>query len=110
MTQPLTWALLALALAGAMVGGAQFLEHIVRLDPCPLCLMQRLWVMFAGVAIIAGVATQRAPAELPGGRDDLCSVVGAGFSLRQLWLQQLPADRMPGVRPGHGVHDRSHSR
>ena len=29
----------------------------------------------------------------------ICGVVGAGFSLRQLWLQQLPADRIPACGP-----------
>ncbi len=98
MTQPLSWALLALALAGAMVGGAQFLEHIMRLDPCPLCLMQRLWVMFAGVAIIAGIAHDTRLRSYPVVAL-ICGVVGAGFSLRQLWLQQLPADRIPACGP-----------
>ncbi|HEY6599997.1 MAG TPA: disulfide bond formation protein B [Pseudomonadales bacterium] len=98
MTQPLSWALLALALAGAMVGGAQFLEHIVRLDPCPLCLMQRLWVMLAGVVIIAGVGHNRRLRSYPVVAM-ICCVVGAGFSLRQLWLQQLPADRIPACGP-----------
>ncbi len=39
-----------------MVGGAQFMEHVVGLDPCPLCLMQRLWTMLAGGFAIAGIA------------------------------------------------------
>ena len=49
---PLRWGLIALALAGGMVGGAQFMEHILGLDPCPLCLMQRLWTMFGGAVVI----------------------------------------------------------
>ncbi len=54
MIQPLHAALLALAIAGAMVGGAQFMEHILKLDPCPLCLMQRLWAMLAGLVRARG--------------------------------------------------------
>jgi len=97
MTSPLHRGLLALALVGAMVGGAQFMEHVLGLDPCPLCLMQRLWTIFAGVAILLGLAHPR--------RNGypivalVCAAIGAGFSLRQLWLQHLPADEVPACTP-----------
>ena len=29
----------------------------------------------------------------------LCTVVGGGFSVRQLWLQSLPADQVPACGP-----------
>jgi protein dithiol:quinone oxidoreductase len=96
--QPLHWALLALALAGAMVGGAQFMEHILKLDPCPLCLMQRLWVMLVGLFVIAGVAHDPRVRVYPAFAL-LCGIVGAGFSIRQLWLQSLPADAVPACGP-----------
>ncbi len=98
MIHPGHWALLALALAGAMVGGAQFMEHILKLDPCPLCLMQRLWVMLAGLCVIAGVAHDPRVRVYPA-LALLCSIVGAGFSIRQLWLQNLPADAVPACGP-----------
>ena len=97
MTSPLHRGLLALALVGAMVGGAQFMEHVLGLDPCPLCLMQRLWTIFAGVAILLGLAHPR--------RNGypivalVCAAIGAVFSLRQLWLQHLPADEVPACTP-----------
>ena len=53
---PLQWGLAALALAGGMVGGAQFMEHVLGLDPCPLCLMQRLWTMLGGAVVLVGLA------------------------------------------------------
>lgn len=101
MIQPLQWSLLALALAGAMVGGAQFMEHILKLDPCPLCLMQRLWVMLAGLFVIAGVAHDPRVRAYPI-LALLCGIVGAGFSIRQLWLQNLPDDAVPACGPDMG--------
>jgi disulfide bond formation protein DsbB len=95
---PLQWGLIALALAGFMVGGAQFMEHILGLDPCPLCLMQRLWTMFGGAVVLAGLALNPRSLAYPIAAL-ACTIVGAGFSIRQLWLQSLPADQVPACGP-----------
>lgn len=95
---PLRCGLISLALAGAIIGGAQFMEHEMGLDPCPLCLMQRLWTMFAGGAVLAGLAHNPRMAAYPIVAI-VCTAVGAGFSLRQLWLQSLPADAVPACGP-----------
>ena len=94
----LHWGLAALALAGLMVGGAQFMEHILGLDPCPLCLMQRLWTMFGGAIVLAGLALNPRSLAYPVAAL-ACTVIGAGFSVRQLWLQSLPADQIPACGP-----------
>jgi disulfide bond formation protein DsbB len=98
MTETLKWGLVALLLAGGMIGGAQFLEHVIGLDPCPLCLMQRLWTMLAGAFAMAGLAHNPRLLAYPIAALG-CTVVGAGFSLRQLWLQSLPADAVPACGP-----------
>jgi len=98
MKSPLELALIALLLAGAMVGGAQFMEHVIGLDPCPLCLMQRLWTMLAGACVLAGLAHNPRLLAYPV-IATVCTVVGAAFSIRQLWLQSLPADAVPACGP-----------
>ncbi len=95
---PLHWALAALALTGLMVGGAQFMEHVLGLDPCPLCLMQRLWTMLGGAVVLAGLALNPRAIAYPIAALG-CTIVGAGFSARQLWLQSLPADQIPACGP-----------
>ncbi len=95
---PLHWGLAALVLAGGMVGGAQFMEHVLGLDPCPLCLMQRLWTMLGGAVVLAGLALNPRAIAYPVAAL-ACTVVGAGFSVRQLWLQSLPADQIPACGP-----------
>ena len=94
MTLPVRWLLLALSLTGAMIAGAQVLEHLLHLDPCPLCLMQRLWTMLAGLAVLAGLAHDPRLRRYPS-LALFCTVVGGGFSARQLWLQSLPTDEVP---------------
>jgi disulfide bond formation protein DsbB len=101
VSAPLRWALVCLLITGGLAGGAQFMEHILHLDPCPLCLMQRLWTLIAGLVVLAALChgTQRAPYPV---LVVLCAGVGGGFSLRQLWLQHLPADAVPACGPDMG--------
>jgi protein dithiol:quinone oxidoreductase len=101
MSGSLRWAVLALLLAGGLAAGAQFMEHVLKLDPCPLCLMQRVWVLLAGVVVLVALShsldNRTYPALLL-----LCSVIGGGFSIRQLWLQSLPPDAVPACGPDMG--------
>jgi disulfide bond formation protein DsbB len=98
MNSTLRWALFALTLAGAMVGGAQYMEHELGLEPCPLCLMQRVWTILAGAFIVAGLAHDPRLPSYPLAAI-VCTIAGAGFSVRQLWLQSLPADAVPACGP-----------
>lgn len=77
------------------------MEHILHLDPCPLCLMQRLWTLFAGVVALIALChgTQRPAYPVLA---LLCAAAGGAFSLRQLWLQHLPADAVPACGPDMG--------
>ena len=40
-------AALIVAITGTLLAGGLVMEHIFELDPCPLCLMQRIWFAFA---------------------------------------------------------------
>jgi disulfide bond formation protein DsbB len=101
MSASLRWALAYLLLAGGLAGGAQFMEHILHLDPCPLCLMQRLWTLIAGLVALAALchSPQRIGYPLFA---LLCAGAGGAFSVRQLWLQHLPADAVPACGPDMG--------
>ncbi len=91
----------ALACA-AMIGIALYLQYQQDLEPCPLCIFQRVFVIASG--LIMGTAALHNPAEtgrriygllllIPG----LAGVIVAG---RHVWLQQLPADQVPECGPG----------
>ncbi len=92
----LAWLLLAIGCA-AMMGVALYMEHQMNLEPCPLCVMQRLGVIAVGV--IALLAAAHHPAQLGnriyGYLAMLCAAAGGGVSMRQLWLQSLPEDEVP---------------
>ncbi len=96
------WNALLVAAAALLLGIALVMEYAFGLEPCPLCMMQRLWVVAFGLVI--GTAMLLQP-----GADRLgiwaagaitTAAIGAGFSIRQLWLQHLPPDQVPACGPG----------
>lgn len=91
-------ALLVVAGAGGIVAAAQVMEHAFGHAPCPLCLMQRLWFIFAGLLALGGLAHSPMRGFWPL-LSALAATAGAGFALRQLWLQGLPADQVPACTP-----------
>ncbi|CUR45863.1 disulfide bond formation protein B [Alloalcanivorax xenomutans] len=92
-------ALLACVIAMA---SALYLQHVDGLEPCPLCIFQRIAV-FAAMAILL-VAFLHGPRGI-GVRiyavlTALAALVGGGIAIRHLWLQSLPPDQVPGCGPG----------
>ena len=96
---PETLALTTLAACGVLLFGAQVMEHAFAMVPCPLCLMQRVWFSLAGLFVVAGLLHDPRWGIYP-----LLSMVaaltGSYFSIRQLYLQSLPADQVPACGPG----------
>lgn len=88
------WALSILAIVAMLLAGAQYMEHILLLDPCPLCMMQRLWFIQIGFVACLAIA-HNARLRIYSLLMMLGAIIGAGFSIRQLWLQSLPTDQVP---------------
>ena len=81
---------------------ALYLEHVKGLEPCPLCIFQRVGLMAMGlVALIAFCITQ-----FPMRLNVLCILAGiailwsVGVAGRHVWLQHLPPDQVPSCGPG----------
>lgn len=102
LLQPRAWFLFtALACAG-LLGWALYKQHLDFIEPCPLCVLQRvafLWVGAVGLlAAIHGPA--RTGQWIYGILQCLGSVTGMGIAGRHLWLQSLPADQVPDCGMG----------
>ena len=98
--------LLFLAIGGVcavLIGVALYMEYVMGLEPCPLCMLQRWAVVGTGiVALLAAVIGPWAWGIRVGGVGvALASAVGATLAGRQLWLQSLPADAVPPCGPGY---------
>ena len=93
--------LTVLACAG-LLGYAYWLQYTQFLDPCPLCILQR--VAFVALGLTALVAALHNP--LGWGRKTyalvavLFAAAGAAIAGRHVWLQALPADQVPECGPG----------
>jgi disulfide bond formation protein DsbB len=81
---------------------AYYEEYVDYLDPCPLCMVQRL--IFAIIGILFLITALKPPqfffrkffAVIIG----LVSILGSAVSARHIWLQNLPADEVPACGPG----------
>ncbi len=80
------YALAAIALCGVLLFGAEIMEHRFAMDPCPMCLMQRLWIFVAALAAYAGLAHNPRWGIYPL-LTIVAALVGGAVSTRQLWLQ-----------------------
>lgn len=91
-------ALCTLAVVGALLFGAMVMEHLFTMVPCPLCLMQRIWFFLVGLFAFVGLLHNPRWGIYPL-LSIVAAVVGAGFAIRQLYLQSLPADQVPACGP-----------
>ena len=77
------------------------MEPWLMLEPCPLCIFQRVGVIGGGsIALIAAIHNPR-PLGLKvyGTLISLALLGSIVFAVRQLWLQSLPADQVPACGP-----------
>jgi disulfide bond formation protein DsbB len=96
-----------LYLVGALVVAVMFvsalyLQYVMRQDPCPLCMIQRL--IFIGIGIIFFIAALHNPRKIAAAIYSsfivLLSLIGVAVAGRHIWIQHLPKDQVPGCGPG----------
>jgi len=90
------------AICASLLGFGLYLEHAVGLEPCPLCIFQRVAYIAIGLfALIAAIHNpQKLFARIYTGLILITSLCGAGIAGRQIWLQHLPEDKIPECGPG----------
>ena len=90
-----------LACAG-MMAFALFAQHQLMLDPCPLCILQRLAVIGLGIVfLIAGIHNPAGAGRyVYAALLAIATVLGAIVAGRHLWLQMMPEDQVPACGPG----------
>jgi disulfide bond formation protein DsbB len=90
------------AVCGGLMGFALFAQYVLLLDPCPLCVFQRVAVISIGIVFLV------AALHNPSGAGRFVYAVllaavalaGAAIAARHAWLQQLPPDKVPSCGPG----------
>jgi len=90
-----------LACAG-MLAFAYYLQFSVGIQPCPLCIIQRLFLLAVGIAFLAAALHHPAGlvgAGIYGGAVALLAAGGSVVAGRHVWLQHIPADQRPACGP-----------
>ena len=88
-------------ICASLLGAAYYFEYVLFLDPCPLCIMQRIAVLMIGLVGLSAFIlaktefSQKLHASLMG----LSAVFGIGVAGRHVWIQSLPADQIPTCGP-----------
>lgn len=88
----------------ALLLGSVYMQHVMELEPCPLCILQRVMVLITGIFFL--IAAIHNPAKtgirIYTGLISFSALSGAAISARHVWLQSLPADQVPSCGPGMG--------
>ena len=107
--------LLGLTACALLMGYALYVQHVVGLEPCPLCILQRVSVIVAGALFL--LAALHAPGERgargAGGGSDVVALGGILVASRHIWVIAQPPgsvaecgaslDYMMDVLPLHEV-------
>jgi disulfide bond formation protein DsbB len=90
-----------LACAG-MMGFALYAQHVLLLDPCPLCIIQRIATISLGLVFL--IAAVHNPGNVGSRIYGILVALTAGFGVSvaswHVRLQNMPADDIPSCGPG----------
>lgn len=97
MLKPRPVCILGLLVCIGLLAYAYYMEHVLLLEPCPLCWLQRfVFIGFAAVFLVCAVHNPgswvRYIYVLVFG---VLTLLGLGLAGRHLWLQSLPVEAQP---------------
>jgi disulfide bond formation protein DsbB len=90
-----------LGCVAAMLFAVIYLQRVLGLEPCPMCIFQRVAMMATGAVFLLGALH----APRGSGRwfyallAALTAGAGIGIAARHVWLQSLPPDQVPACGP-----------
>jgi len=92
---------LAIMAVIAMLFARVYLEQVLGLPPCPLCMSQRVFVvLWGGIALLAALHNPARPGRrIYATLCALAAVAGAAIAVRHVWIQHLPPDQVPACGP-----------
>ena len=95
-----------LYLAGAIVVAllflaALYLQYVLKQEPCPLCMVQRVIFIAIGTIFLIGALhnPKHLAARFYSGFICLLAVAGVAVAGRHIWIQHLPIDQVPACGP-----------
>lgn len=86
----------------ALLAYAIYSQYQLFLDPCPLCIFQRVVFIVMGLVFLLGLlhGPRGWGRKVYGVLVFFVGMIGVGIAGRHVWLQHLPADEVPACGPG----------
>jgi disulfide bond formation protein DsbB len=85
-----------------LLGYAWYVQGVLRVEPCPLCIFQRIGVAAMGIVFLA--AWLHAPrtwgARVYGTLAALAALITMAVAARHVWIQHLPEGAVPACGAG----------
>ncbi|MCG2633929.1 MAG: disulfide bond formation protein B [Gammaproteobacteria bacterium] len=97
------WVSLAgLLICCGLIAGAAWLQLVLALEPCPLCMLQRVLVVVLTLLFLLALIhnPQGWGRRLYALLGTLVSTAGVVVAGRHVWLQHLPPEKVPACGPG----------
>ena len=78
-----------------------YFQLFLKLDPCPLCMTQRVFVVLIGLTALAAYFHNPSAIKrrVYAGFGVFFALLGGGVAARHTWLQGLPPDQVPACGP-----------
>ena len=85
-----------------MLSIAAYFQLVEELEPCPLCISQRIVLLMVAVVFLLAVIHNpgKTGIKVYAVLAAVIALFGAGVSGRHVWLQNLPPDQVPECGPG----------
>ena len=89
-------------ISASLITFAFYAEYGLGLDPCPLCVFQRMIMIAIGLVFLLSFLhhPNALGRYIYGGVLGTLGLSGVAVSGRHVWLQYLPADQVPECGPG----------
>ena len=89
-------------ISAILIGVALYFQHVAGLEPCPLCIFQRVaFIAFGVICLLGFLHNPRGwGRRIYAGLASIASILGASIAARHVWLQNLPEDQVPECGPG----------
>ncbi|RTZ67721.1 MAG: disulfide bond formation protein B [Aquificaceae bacterium] len=95
--------LISFTITVVIMATALFFQYGLGLEPCPLCILQRIIVMTLSAIFLVGLLHNPKPSlvrRLYGQIVATTSLAGLAIAGRHIWLQHLPKDQAPECGAG----------
>jgi disulfide bond formation protein DsbB len=84
-------------LCAGLIAYALYVQYVLHIEPCPLCIFQRIAVIAIGLVFLAAALHDpgKLGARVYGVLMGLAALAGGGVAARHIYIQHLPADQVP---------------